>query len=395
VIKLFVILVLCKGTCVTFISSLIVLLYHIHLHYGPNESNEHYYFPLSKLFLCLLLLHPLKLVNPHKNSHIFKDDDDSDDDDDHTMHHHQHATTTINSRVSASAAASSATRSTRIINLLKSKRGGNHHQNRFFSAGAKSSSIATTTTTTTRRTRRTRTRTRRRTNATTDANEPPSSGKENNNNVMPWEQNELEKMKNVKYSQPRPATKKKIESDKEYELLKTELKTLTLKYGAGLTLYCLLGYGIASSFSSAIGVIGSYVYLQFLSEYVDTVNEERDGYKEEDYTRNLVYEPVTDVKKLVFGPESVLGKIATIYSRALFQKRLIVPVVVVASEALWNHIPGHPFDFNYGVTLIGFLTYKASALTVTYGTLKPLLQEDAKNAGNWEPEEEEEEEGVE
>ena len=209
---------------------------------------------------------------------------------------------------------------------------------------------------------------------------------------MPWEQNELEKMKNVKYSQPRPATKKKIESDKEYELLKTELKTLTLKYGAGLTLYCLLGYGIASSFSSAIGVIGSYVYLQFLSEYVDTVNEERDGYKEEDYTRNLVCEPVTDVKKLVFGPESVLGKIATIYSRALFQKRLIVPVVVVASESLWNHIPGHPFDFNYGVTLIGFLTYKASALTVTYGTLKPLLQEDAKNAGNWEAEEEEEEE---
>ena len=212
---------------------------------------------------------------------------------------------------------------------------------------------------------------------------------------MPWEQNELEKMKNVKYSQPRPATKKKIESDKEYELLKTELKTLTLKYGAGLTLYCLLGYGIASSFSSTIGVIGSYVYLQFLSEYVDTVNEERDGYKEEDYTRNLVYEPVTDVKKLVFGPESVLGKIATIYSRALFQKRLIVPVVVVASESLWNHIPGHPFDFNYGVTLIGFLTYKASALTVTYGTLKPLIQEDAKNAGNWEPEGEEEEEGVE
>ena len=334
-----------------------------------------------------------KRENPHKNSHIFKDDDDSDDDDDHTMHHHQHATTTINSRVSASAAASSATRSTRIINLLKSKRRGNHHQNRCFSAGAQSSSIATTTTT--RRTRRTRRRTRRRTNAATDANEPPSSGKESNNNVMPWEQNELEKMKNVKYSQPRPATKKKIESDKEYELLKTELKTLTLKYGAGLTLYCLLGYGIASSFSSAIGVIGSYVYLQFLSEYVDTVNEERDGYKEEDYTRNLVYEPVTDVKKLVFGPESVLGKIATIYSRALFQKRLIVPVVVVASEALWNHIPGHPFDFNYGVTLIGFLTYKASALTVTYGTLKPLLQEDAKNAGNWEPEEEEEEEGVE
>ena len=330
-----------------------------------------------------------KRENPHKNSHIFKDDDDSDDDDDHTMHHHQHATTTINSRVSASAAASSATRSTRIINLLKSKRGGNHHQNRFFSAGAKSSSIATTTTTTTtRRTRRTRTRTRRRTNATTDANEPPppleSSSEESNKISMPWEQNELEKMKNVKYSQPRPATKKKIESDKEYELLKTELKTLTLKYGAGLTLYCLLGYGIASSFSSTIGVIGSYVYLQFLSEYVDTVNEERDGYKEEDYTRNLVYEPVTDVKKLVFGPESVLGKIATIYSRALFQKRLIVPVVVVASESLWNHIPGHPFDFNYGVTLLGFLTYKASALTVTYGTLKPLLQEDAKNAGNYE-----------
>jgi hypothetical protein len=211
-----------------------------------------------------------------------------------------------------------------------------------------------------------------------------------NEQRMPWEQKELEKMKNVRYSQPRPATAKKIESDEEYEKLKTELKTLTLKYGAGLSLYCLLGYGIASSLSSLVGVVGSYLYLQFLSEYVDTVNEERDGYKEEDYTRNLVYEPVTDVKKLVFGPESVLGKIATIYSRALFQKRLIVPVAVVASESLWNHFPGHPFDFNYGVTLIGFLTYKASALTVTYGTLKPLLQEDAKNAGNWEPEDDDE-----
>jgi len=211
-----------------------------------------------------------------------------------------------------------------------------------------------------------------------------------NEQRMPWEQKELEKMKNVRYSQPRPATAKKIESDEEYEKLKTELKTLTLKYGAGLSLYCLLGYGVASSLSSLVGVVGSYLYLQFLSEYVDTVNEERDGYKEEDYTRNLVYEPVTDVKKLVFGPESVIGKIATIYSRALFQKRLIVPVAVVASESLWNHIPGHPFDFNYGVTLIGFLTYKASALTVTYGTLKPLLQEDAKNAGNWEPEDDDE-----
>ena len=180
-------------------------------------------------------------------------------------------------------------------------------------------------------------------------------------------------MKNVKYSQPRPATKKKIESDKEYELLKTELKTLTLKYGAGLTLYCLLGYGIASSFSSAIGVIGSYVYLQFLSEYVDTVNEERDGYKEEDYTRNLVYEPVTDVKKLVFGPESVLGKIATIYSRALFQKRLIVPVVVVASESLWNHIPGHPFDFNYGVTLIGFFNVQGERVNGDVWNVKAVV----------------------
>ena len=202
--------------------------------------------------------------------------------------------------------------------------------------------------------------------------------------VPKWEQKELEKMRNARYSQPRPATEKKIESDKEYEALKSELKTLTLKYGAGLSAYCLLGYGVASSLSSIVGVIGAMAYLQFLSEYVDTVNEERDGYKEEEYTRNLVYEPVTDVKKLVLGPESVLGKIATIYSRALFQKRLIVPVLVVASESLWNHIPGHPFDFNYGVTLLGFLTYKASALTVTYGTLKPLLQEDAKNAGNYE-----------
>ena len=49
-------LVICKGTCVTFISSLIVILYHMHLHYIPSESNERYYFPLLKLFVFRLLL---------------------------------------------------------------------------------------------------------------------------------------------------------------------------------------------------------------------------------------------------------------------------------------------------------------------------------------------------
>ena len=201
---------------------------------------------------------------------------------------------------------------------------------------------------------------------------------------MPWERKEIEKMRAVKYSQKRPEMEqKKRSADEEYLKLKDDLKQLTIKFGAALTAYSLLGYGVANAISAMYGSVGSVLYLQFLSEYVDTMNEQRDGYKEDEYTRNLVYEPVTDVGELVFGKGSVIGKIVQIYKRALFQKRLAVPCALVITESLWNHIPMHPFDLNYGVTLLGFLTYKASALTITYTTLKPLLADDAKNAGNF------------
>ena len=90
---------------------------------------------------------------------------------------------------------------------------------------------------------------------------------------MPWEQKEIEKMRAVKYSQKRPEMEQnKLSADEEYLKLKDYLKQFTIKFGAALTAYSLLGYGVANAISAMYGSVGSVLYLQFLSEYVDTMN---------------------------------------------------------------------------------------------------------------------------
>ena len=109
-------------------------------------------------------------------------------------------------------------------------------------------------------------------------------------------------------------------SAKEYADLKATLFKTTAAYGAGLTAYSTLGYGLANGFSAALGSGAGLVYLYLLGKYVDEL-EPNDGEFDDLYTRNLVYEPVNDVFGMLGG---AFGKVGQVYSQALLQKRLLV-----------------------------------------------------------------------
>jgi hypothetical protein len=157
-------------------------------------------------------------------------------------------------------------------------------------------------------------------------------------------------------------------SAQEYAELKASLFKNTSLYAVGLVAYSTLGYGVANGISAAVGGGASLVYLKLLCDYVDGLNADDtadpDGSM---YTRNLVYEPVTDVFGMLGG---AFGKVGAVYSQALLQKRLLVPVAVAASCSAFNAAE-FPFDVNYGPVLLGFLTYKAAVLTKLYEDIKP------------------------
>lgn len=161
------------------------------------------------------------------------------------------------------------------------------------------------------------------------------------------------------------ANLRKDASAEEYALLKQDLLKTTALYGTALTGYCTLGYGLANGFSAALGVAGSVAYLLMLQSYVDEL-EAKEGWEDELYTRNLVYEPVTDVFGMMSG---AFGKVGQVYSQALLQKRLVVPVCVVVFASGFNRLD-LPFDFNYGPVLLGFVTYKAAVLSILYKDIK-------------------------
>ena len=157
-------------------------------------------------------------------------------------------------------------------------------------------------------------------------------------------------------------------SAREYADLKQSLFKSTGLYAAGLVAYSTLGYGAASGISAAVGGGASLVYLKLLCDHVDGLSADDtadpDGSM---YTRNLVYEPVTDVFGMLGG---AFGKVGAVYAQALFQKRLLVPVAVAAACSAFNAADA-PFDVNYGPVLLGFLTYKAAVLQKLYQDLKP------------------------
>jgi hypothetical protein len=179
-------------------------------------------------------------------------------------------------------------------------------------------------------------------------------------------------------SSPAAEVDNKRIADEEYRALKAELTSTCAKHGAGLSAYALLGYGVAPGLSAALGVLGGLGYLKLLQEYCDELSEGKAGVdvSEADYTRNLVYEPVTDVGAMLGG---AFGKVGGVYSRALLQKRLLVPVALVVFTSTWNHLD-LPFDFSYGATFCGFLCYKTAVLAKTWAILKPLVLPDSSKA---------------
>lgn len=158
---------------------------------------------------------------------------------------------------------------------------------------------------------------------------------------------------------------RKDASASEYAELKQTLLKTTALYGAGLTAYCTLGYGLANGLSAALGTAGGVAYLLMLQRYVDDL-EAKEGWEDELYTRNLVYEPVTDVFGMIGG---AFGKVGQVYSQALLQKRLLVPCAVAVFASGFNALD-LPFDFNYGPVLLGFVTYKAAVLSIMYEDVK-------------------------
>ena len=158
---------------------------------------------------------------------------------------------------------------------------------------------------------------------------------------------------------------RKDASASEYAELKQTLLKTTALYGAGLTAYCTLGYGLANGLSAALGTTGGVAYLLMLQRYVDDL-EPKEGWEDELYTRNLVYEPVTDVFGMIGG---AFGKVGQVYSQALLQKRLLVPCAVAVFASAFNALD-FPFDFNYGPVLLGFVTYKAAVLSIMYEDVK-------------------------
>jgi len=143
----------------------------------------------------------------------------------------------------------------------------------------------------------------------------------------------------------------------------------TRLYATGLVLYATLGYGVANGVSAAIGGGASLAYLKLLCDHVDALSGEDTADPHElMYTRNLVYEPVTDVFGMLGG---AFGKVGAVYAQALFQKRLLIPVVVAGSCAAFNASEAAPFDIQYGPLLVGFLAYKAAVLRQLYQDLRP------------------------
>ena len=98
-------------------------------------------------------------------------------------------------------------------------------------------------------------------------------------------------------------------SAKEYADLKATLFKTTAAYGAGLTAYSTLGYGLASGFGAALG--SGWVSSTSTSS-ASRPAQPNDGEFDDLYTRNLVYEPVNDV----FGMLGVLGKVGQVLAGA-------------------------------------------------------------------------------
>tara|TARA_B100001559_G_scaffold11780_2_gene10294 strand:+ start:6086 stop:6505 length:420 start_codon:yes stop_codon:yes gene_type:complete len=116
----------------------------------------------------------------------------------------------------------------------------------------------------------------------------------------------------------------------DYGKLKRKINRTTLGYGSALTTMYFITQGAEQGVSSSLGVISSFVYLSLLERHVDNIEN------------------------------------------SPFQKQLMAPIGTAVFETIWNSAP-FAFDFDYGATFVGFLTYKLALLSVIYDEVRKML----------------------
>lgn len=120
----------------------------------------------------------------------------------------------------------------------------------------------------------------------------------------------------------------------DYDRLKKNMKKTTVRCGTLLSASSFITQGSDQGVSTVLGALASYTYLSLLSERVDNLEETR------------------------------------------YQKEFLAPLSVAAFEVIWNNAP-FSFDFDYGATFIGFLSYKFALSSVLYETVREMLKDQA------------------
>ena len=125
-----------------------------------------------------------------------------------------------------------------------------------------------------------------------------------------------------------------VSNNNDYNKLKTRLKKSTFGYGSAISLSYFITQGAEKGVSSTVGAVASYVYMDLLSQHVDSIE------------------------------------------KSSVQKQIFVPISTAIFETMWNNAP-FAFDFDYGSTFVGFLAYKFALISVLYDTVKEMMLEDA------------------
>ena len=121
-----------------------------------------------------------------------------------------------------------------------------------------------------------------------------------------------------------------VPNTNDYDKLKMRLKKSTFGYGSAISLSYFITQGAEKGVSSTIGSVASYVYMDLLSQHVDSIE------------------------------------------KSSVQKQIFVPISTAIFETMWNNAP-FAFDFDYGATFVGFLAYMFGLISVLYDTVKEMM----------------------
>lgn len=148
-----------------------------------------------------------------------------------------------------------------------------------------------------------------------------------------------------------------------YSQIKYDLLRTNLTQGGLLVLYLAATLGLETAASATAGVGGALLYQYLLQQYTDELGKEGSWAPPTKEAREKALR-----KNSSFGADpgaimaSFPSRVGDVYRQALVQKRLLVPVALGAAASAVNHT-GLDFEVSYGFMLVGFLTYKAAALT--------------------------------